>query len=359
MNIKIPKLNLLPKKIISIDIGSYETKITEGKVNKKGIVIDKYFSFLMPEGVYENGYIIDSELLYYLLKEELKRNNVNSKIVYMSIKSSNIITREVVLPYLRDEEIEGILQFQLDEYLPIDPKDYIVQYKTIGKFIEDGTDKINVLLIAVPKEIVEAHFQLISELELKPLVLDYQSDSLVKLLDYNSLINGKYSTKDITIATIDLGFTNTNVTISKNGQILVSRIVETGGNELDMSILNFFELNKNELEEKKRTIENINRIEGEFTEENRFLNIINSNIESIMDKIDIIFRYYYSREKDNVIHLILLTGGLSNISGIENLFSKYFNISTIRLNSFDKVFFSFDLNKYVNCISSLIRIGEQ
>lgn len=359
MNIKIPELNLLPKNIISMDIGSYETKITEGKVSKKGILIDKYFSFPMPEGVYENGYIIDSELLYYLLKEELKRNSISSKMVYTSIKSSNIITREVVLPFVKEEEILGILQFQLDEYLPIDPKNYIVQYKAFGKFIEDGTDKINVLLIAVPKEIVETHFQLISKLDLKPLVLDYQSDGLAKLLYYNSLINGKYSTKDITIAAIDLGSTNTNVTISKNGQILVSRIVETGGEDLDMSILNFFELNKKELEEKKMSIENINRIEDEFTEGNRFLNIVNSNIESIMDKIDIVFRYYYSREKENTIHLILLTGGLSNISGIENIFSKYFNIPTIRLNSLDKVFSSVDLNKYVNCISSLIRIGEQ
>lgn len=362
MNIKIPilkKSNLIPQKILSIDLGSYEIKVVEGKRTNKGIVIDKYFSFLTPEGAYENGYIVDKELLYYILKEELKRNKVTSDIGYISIKSSAIITREVILPAVGDDEIEGILKFQLNEYLPVDSKDYVVQHRAIGKIEEEGVAKLNVLLIAIPKEIVETHFQLIKDLELKPTVLDFQSNGITKLLKYNSLVNSKYNTEEITIATIDLGFHNTNVTILRDGFLQVARTVEYGGDDLDKNILNFFEYTKNQVEGKKRNIDNINRIEDEYTEENRFVNIVKTSIKGIMGKADTIFRYYYSREKGNDIQMIMLYGGLSNINGIDNLFSNYYNIPTVKIEKLDKIFLSEDLNKYINCIGSLIRIEEQ
>lgn len=362
MNIKMPIMKLptlIPKKIVSIDIGSYETKIIEAKLTNKGIVIDKHFSFFTPEGSYENGYIVDKELLYYILKEELKKNKVTSDIGYINIKSSAIITREVVLPAVGDDEIEGILRFQIDEYLPVDPKDYVVQHRTIGKIEEDGIAKLNVLLIAIPKEIVESHFKLLKDLELKPSVLDFQSNGVAKLLNYNLLINGRYKTEDSTIAAIDLGFYNTNVTIAKNGFIQVSRTVDGGGDDLDKNILNFFEYSKTQIEEKKKSIDNINRIEEDYTEDNRFLNIAKTSIKGIMDKTDTIFRYYNSREKGNDIQMILLYGGLSNINGIDNLFSNYYNITTVKIDKLDKIFLSEDLNKYINCIGSLIRIEEQ
>lgn len=349
---------ILNKKVVSIDIGSYETKVVEGKMTNKGIVIDKYFSFLTPEGAYENGYIIDKELLYYMLKEELKNNKISSDIAYMTIKSTAIITREVIIPYVEEEEIDGILKFQLDEYLPMDPGEYVVQNKTIGVVEEDNVNKLNVLLIAIPKEIVESHFALLKELELKPTVLDFQSNGICKMLKYNSLINGRYDTQEITFATIDLGFHNTNVTITKNNILQVSRIIEIGGYEMNMGILNFFEYTEDEVEEAKRQIQDVNRIDAEYLDDDRILSIIRSSLEDIMDKIDLIFRYYDSRETGNNVQVILLYGGLSNINGISNLFSSYFGIPAIVVSGFDKVFFSEDLNKYLNCISSIIRIEE-
>ncbi len=350
---------ILPrKKVLSIDIGSYEIKVVEGKMTNKGIVIDKYFSFLTPEGAYENGYIIDKELLYYMLKEQLKNNKVSSDTVYMTIKSTAIITREVTIPYVEEEEINGILKFQLDEYLPMDPDKYVVQHKTIGVVEEDNVNKLNVLLIAIPKEIVESHFALLKELELKPTVLDFQSNGICKMLKYNSLINGRYDTQEITFAAIDLGFHNTNVTITKNNILQVSRIIEIGGYEMDMGILNFFEYTKDEVEEAKRQIQDVNRIDADYLDDDRILSIIRSSLEDIMDKIDLIFRYYDSREMGNSIQVILLYGGLSKIKGISNLFSSYFGIPAIVVSGFDKVFFSEDLNKYLNCVSSIIRIEE-
>ncbi len=353
------KLMFLKNKVISIDLGTYETKVIEGKVTNKGIVIDKYFSFLTTEGIYKNGYIIDSERLENLLEKELHKHKITANDTYLTIKSSAIFTRKITLPNVGEKEIDGILKYKMDEYLPIDIENYVVQYRDMGNFESDGLVKQNILLIAIPKEVIKSHFKLLKDLELRPTVLDFQSNSVTKLINYNSLINGKYEIGEETFALVDLGFQNTNVTISKNGKMQVSRIIEKGGDDIDKNILNFFEYTSEQVEDSKKSIKNINEIGAEYTDYNRLVNIIRTSVEDIIKELEIIFKYYESREIGNNIQMILLYGGLSNIKGVDELFYNYFNISTMVVEKLEKIFMDEELNKYLNCISSLIRIEEQ
>src|SRR5699024_804690 len=231
-------LSFLNKKVVSIDLGSYETKIVEGRVKNKKIEIDKYFSFLTPVKTYENGYIINKELLSYSLKEELSKNEIRTKNAYMSIKSSSVFTREIILPNVGKEEIDGILKYKLEEYLPIETNEYIVQYRTMGKTEEKHGKKQNILLMANPKEIVEGHFCLLKNIDLEPRVLDFQSNSITKLIDYSSTINNKYETEEKIFALIDLGHNSTNITILKDGYMQVARIIDIGGKDLKKDIIN-------------------------------------------------------------------------------------------------------------------------
>ena len=69
-----------------------------------------------------------------------------------------------------------------------------------------------------------------------------------------------------------------------------------------------------------------------------------------------IFRYYRTREIGNDINLVLLHGGLSNIKGIDKLFTESFNIPCVKLDSISKVKFNGNLSKYANAIGGLIRL---
>ncbi len=314
--------SLFNKKVVSIDLGSYETKVVEGRVKNKEVEINKCFSFLTPEKAYENGYIINKELLSYSLEEGLSKNEIRTKNAYMNIKSSSVFTREITLPNVGKEEIDGILKYKLEEYLPIATKEYIVQYRTMGKTQENHRQKQNILLIAIPKEIVEGHFCFLKNIDLEPKVLDFQSNSIAKLIDYSFSINNKYETKEKTFALIDLGHSSTNITILKDGYIQVARIIDVGGKDLKKDI-------------------------------------VNESAEDIMGKIHTVFKYYISREIENEIHSILLCGGLSNIENVDKLFEDYYNIPTILIENIDGIFIMEDTNKYMNCIGSLIRNEDE
>jgi type IV pilus assembly protein PilM len=313
---------LYGRKVLSMDIGSFETKIVEGRYTKRGIVVYDYFTVPTPENSYMDGEILDRELIYYTLRQELKNRNIKTKNVYFTINSSSIITREIIIPKVDRKEIEGLLKFQIKEYIPTDSENYIVQFKIIDTIYEEDIEKLNILLIAIPKNIIEEHFQLIKDLDLHPKVLDYQPNSVAKIINYNFFINEIYPIENVTFAAIDLGYSSTKITIIKNDGIMVSRIVAMGTKDVKENIL------------------------------------VKQSIQKLNDKIDMVFRYYLSREIDNTIDMILLYGGGSAINGISSTFSDHFNIPSILIKSLNNIKFDGEFNKYINSLGAIIRTTE-
>lgn len=348
-------LSFLNKKIISIDIGSYETKIIEAKKNNNNIHISKAFSILTPEGSYEDGYIKNEKILKEALKEGFKKNKISSKVLYLTIKSTAIITREIPFPVLDPTEIESMLKFQFEDYLPTDSSRYVIQHKITGKILDEGIERLNVLVIAVPKDIVDSHYFLLNELNLKPVILDHQSNSISKLIRFTKRINENRITLNNTIVTLDLGYKNTNISIIRNGKLQTSKVIEVGGSDLDTSILKLFTLSKKELFEKKNKIEDVSINDEGYSEHNRIINVVKTTIERIIIEVDKIVKYYNSKEIENEIDMIFLYGGLSKIKGIDKLFSSYFNIYAATIYNISKVNVQADPNKYLNCISSILR----
>lgn len=307
-------------KSIAIDFDSNEIRVVEGRVSKKGIIINKSISISIPNDIYEDGIIEDMDQLIYLLKTGLSENKITSGNTYAIINSSKIILREVLFPKVDANDIDNLIKYQLGDYIPIHPEDYVVKYIDLGTFLDNGVEKMNLLLIGVPINIVESHFNLLSDAGLKPLVLDYKGNAICKLISFSDTINSQYNNNS-TIAFIDLGHDNIGLTIVKDNQIKVSRIVE---GKLDMD---------------------------------EPMESLKDRIHEILDRIEMIFRYYRTREIGNNIDLVILHGDMSQINEVEELFASFFDVPCIKLNTLSKIKFDGELSLYANAIGGLIRLG--
>lgn len=331
-------LALFNKKMtISIEFCSDEVRVVEGRYNKKNIIVNKCFTIPVPEGLYEDGVIKDMEKFSYVLQKGLSKNKVSRGEVYGVINSSNVIIREIRLPKVEEKQIASILNYQLDEYLPVDPEGYVVQHIPLDIVEEEGVEKQNVMLVGVPKFMVETHFNLLQNLGLKPVALDYTGNAISKLIRFNDNINGVYD-KDITIACVDLEQSSTTLNITNKGMMSLSRVV----NEEISPIVN---------ESSFKTLD-------ESDDQNSAAVLgLRSKLGVILDKIDMVFRYYNSRETDKDIKLVLVYGNYSHIDDIDGLMSSYFDIPCVKLISLDKVRFFGDLAVYANAIGALIRVN--
>ncbi len=325
------------KTTISIEFCSDEVKVVEGRYNKKNIIIDKSFSIPVPDGLYVDGVIKDMEQFSYVLQDGLSKNNVSRGEVYGVINSSNIIIREIRIPKVDESKIASILKYQLDIYLPVDPEGYVVQYIPLDIVAEEGVEKQNIMLVGVPKYMVETHLNLLNNLGLKPVVLDYAGNAIRKLISFSDNINRVYD-NDITIACVGLEQESTALNITHNGLMSTSRVVKAAiSSAVDETPFM--------------------TLDDSYDQDVAVISGIKSSLAVILDGIDMVFRYHNSREADNDIELVLIYGSYSDIDGIESLMSNYLNRPSVKLISLDKVKFNGDLSKYANAIGALIRVN--
>lgn len=321
------------KTAISIEFCSNEVRVVEGRYNKKNISVNKCFTIPVSDELYEDGVIKDMDKFSQELHIGLSKHNVSHGDVYGVINSSNIIIREIRIPKVEAKQIASILKYQLDEYLPVDPEGYVVQHIPLDIVDEEGVEKQNVMLVGVPKFMVETHLNLLNNIGLKPVVLDYAGNAIRKLLRLNDSINGMYD-NNITIACVDLERKSTAVSITSKGLMCLSRVVKE---EISPTVLESYDV--------------------DFDQDVAVVSGLKSNLAVILDKVDMVFRYYKSKEKDNDIELILIYGDYSHTDGIEGLMSSYLDRPCVKLNVLDKVKFNGDLAKYATAIGALIRVN--
>lgn len=337
-----------------MDFDANEIRIVEGKASKKGITISKHFSIRIPGEIYKDGVIKDMEQLSYLIKKGMDDNKISKGNVHAVINSSIIIVREVPFPKVGKEDIDNLIQYQLGDFIPIHPEDYVVKYLNLGTFLEDGVEKLNMLVIGVPKDMVEEHLQLIKDLGLKPLVLDFKGNAISKLLSLGQIINDQ-TIEGKTLAFVDLSHESTGVSVIKNELIQVSRLIEGGLNSVVDNLNRRFSLSEDEV---LNLIQKMDETSEEKDHNYEIIEEIKGSIQDIIDRVEMVLRYYRTRDIENKIDLLILHGPLSKVNWIRNSFSDFFNVSSISLESISKLKFDGDLSTYGNAIGGLIRINE-
>lgn len=334
------------KSTVALDIGSHEVKMLEGRHTSRGLEIDKHVAMPITKGAYKDGYMLDEKEVYHFLNKVLEQGQIETKDIHVTIKTSAAITRTAVFPDVDDDQLKGILSNQIYDYIPTDLDKYVVQYKDVGIIQEKDVAKRKVLIIAIPKDIIEMHLHLIEGLGLKPVMLDYQSNSIAKLVQYSKILNNKYVVKDSTIALVDLGYTSANVTMLENGAIQLARVLKY--KEGDMVGIDSDLLKMPDVFLKPKDSQMV------------FKNVIGKFMKAnVFEGMEELIRYYTSQDQGGSIDAILLYGGLSNITGVEEVFYEYFNIPTMQIGDVVGVLMHTDMNKYLNCIGSLITDKEE
>ncbi|NLM03588.1 MAG: pilus assembly protein PilM [Clostridiales bacterium] len=357
--------NNINKKILVIDIGSHSTKGIVGKYENNKISILNNFKISTPPNIYMDGKINDLLEIKECLKRALQENEINIKSTICTIESSFVISREITLPLINKSDLEDMIYFEIAQYMPIELEKYVIQYKFLENFIEDEIEKIRILAVALPREIASDIFELLEFLDLTPIALDLHSNGINKLINSSFHINNM-NNKD-TIAILDLGHSHINVIIVEEGIYKFSRIIDL--NEIDLNIIssNHLGLGLDNLQNISSVLDEIasaNDLEDKSIYNNLSeINIhnIKFNIDTWIEQINHVFKYYTSRNPTNVINNIFIYGGRANIKGLEEYMSNAFNIPTFKIKNIDNIDFinsqinEKDIVDYVNAIAALIR----
>lgn len=172
----------MAKKVISIETGIQWTKVALVDYRKKNPPVHEAFAFRTPEHAVEDGYIRDKDSLARALKEELVRRQIVEKDVVFTLSSSKVVTREVMIPYVKDNKIKGIIDTQSRDYFPMDISGYTISYSKMDVVEDDGKKQLKLLMVAIPDNLLGNYVSFAQLAGLKVETFDYIGNGCIQLM---------------------------------------------------------------------------------------------------------------------------------------------------------------------------------
>lgn len=209
----------MAKKVISIETGIQWTKVALVDYRKKNPPVHEAFAFRTPEHAVEDGYIRDKDSLARALKEELVRRQILEKDVVFTLSSSKVVTREVVIPYVKDNKIKGIIDAQSRDYFPMDISGYTISYSKMDIVEDDGKKQLKLLLVAIPDNLLGNYVSFAQLAGLKVETFDYIGNGCIQLMCDSFVDNAMI---------IQLEEQATVISILENKQLAFQRVTPYG-----------------------------------------------------------------------------------------------------------------------------------
>lgn len=348
------------KDLLSIDIGTYNIKIAAGRLQANNIVIDHAFMLPTPAHSYQDGKIIDPDMLKKAIANALESKKIKAKKAIFTVESTAIIRREIILPAVKPEELDTMVIYEVEQYLPIMLSEYVVEYTILEEFTEEGVEKYKILVAALPKTMAEDFLYLAKELKLAPLALDINSNSISKLFSIKNQVNNISNNLDKTIAFLDMGYNTINVVILTRGINRFSRMINLGGYDIDMNIANSFSMDTKQAENLKLREGGLNAQNTSGASDAMINEMIKVSVDGWIQEMQRLFQYYTSRSSENRIDEIYLYGGSSRLDGLPEYIKMTLNIPTYKINAISTVKVNRtaqnpQLEYYLNAIGAIIR----
>lgn len=363
-------------KVLSIEISNSVIRMCQMDYKKTNPRVYRHAMIDTPQGAYMDGRVLKPELLKDVIVYALKENKMyNTKDVVFTISSSKIITREVMLPAIKEKLIPNMIKANLNEYFPIDLSAYEVSHLVLEK-IEEGSDagKYKVLILAAEKHMVDSYDNLATSCGLRLVSLDYAGNSI-----FQAIKNEDESSR---VMILKIEEKSTTVTIVNHKNLMLQRAINYGINEVIDEITKNRVFNVDNYDEawdlakrkacikywinedaQRTSVDLSTRLENRDFDESQEIREakieVTKSTEQLINSIRRVIEFYASRNNGETVDQILISGCAGDINGLARLFSNEFGIKTSVLNRLEGVGWHVvggdaGIHNYVSCIGAAL-----
>lgn len=118
------------------------------------------------------------------LKAWLKKEKIAVKNLKLAVSLPGVVTRIITLPILKAKDLKRLLTEQIDQYFTLNVEDYLVDYRVVDHFEQNGQKLQHVLLAALPKREWSSLWEVWAAVGIKPKVVDLAADCLSRFYAY-------------------------------------------------------------------------------------------------------------------------------------------------------------------------------
>ncbi len=316
---------------LGIDIGTTNVKVVElnqsgGEVRLENYGLLETYGYLdRPNAAIQSSYFkIVEEITADLLKKLFTTFKPKTKKAVLSLPIFSSFVTVFELPLKEEKDIMRAIPFEAKKYIPVALDDLEIDWAIVGQSGEGSAVRSQILLIAIPKEIIEKYKKIGKVTGLDVEVFELESVALARALigqDKNPVIVADIGSQSTSLITVD------------NGYLVANESLTVAGSEITHVISQSLGVAKERAEEFKR-IKGFNVEPQEAEVVNLMLPIIDYFGNEIHRAVGV-----FKEKTQRDIQRVILSGGTANLPGLDNYLSQYLNIKVEKAWPFNKVQF--------------------
>jgi type IV pilus assembly protein PilM len=282
----------------------------------------------IPANSLNRGAVINPKQLSDTLKEFKK--NTKADFIRVSLPEERAYLFETELKAnVPKSEIQSLLEFRLEENVPIAARDTIFDYDFLPSTEKSQT--MRVVVAAYQRDTIMAYYEACLEANLIPISFEVEAQAMTRAVIPHANTG--------TVMLIDFGKTRTGVGISKNNVLLYTSTIDIGGGQLSQIMRRT--LGDNIAEAELTRIKNTQGlIRG--VDDTKVYDCLIPTVSVIKDEIATRMQYWHTREGNRAnerrIKQIVLCGGSANLKGLPEYMTEALGVPCIRGNVWENAF---------------------
>ncbi len=309
--------------LVAIDIGSHSIKMAQMAGTGKKFELLNFSVMPLKEDSIVDGVVREPDEIVETLTKMIKLEKIDARYAVASIAGEAVIIKKIRVPRMTAEELKENIASEAEQYIPFDIDDVSIDFQLLkdsGSEAGEDPDTMEVLLVAVQRDLVDSLTDILYDAGLKPAIID---------LDVFAMVNACGLGVDLeaegVVAIIDLGESFTHLNIIEEGFTAYTRDIPLGGNYCTKKLMSKFNLPHKEAVKLK-----LGKIPEELKND-EVVEVIVQSFEKVIDEVQKAFEFF-NTTSESPVERVYITGGGALIQGVEGLFSHHLNTSIEILN---------------------------
>lgn len=316
--------NLKPE-AFGLDISDLSLKIVKLEKQKNGFTLASFGETKFKPGIIRKGKVKSEKELIKIIKKtinEVRGKKLKTNYVVTSLPEEKSFLQVIQMPRMAEEDLTSAVVYEAENYIPL-PIEEVYLDSQIVIPISNHLDHYDVLISALPKNLVDPYVSCLKSAGLRPVALELDSLAITR-----ALIKDESTTQPVIL--IDFGETKATFIIFSGRAVRFTSSVSISSHGFTEAISSAMKIDLKKAEDLKIKY---------GIKASAIYDIVAPLLNNLIEEIKKYINYYQThtshehlspaddKKADKKIEKIILCGGGSNLKGLIDFISKQLNIS--------------------------------
>ncbi len=329
---------LVPKRYVGIDIGTAFVKITEVSRFGNRKKLESYGSisasvlYKKPFRTFDkNTLILSSEDVARAIRAVLDEAGIKTKQAIFSIPDFSTFFTTFELPSMSEEEVAQAVKYEARQHIPLPLGEVTLDWQIVhDNPAATGNEKVKILLVAVPNEVINQYEQIAALCHLDLIALEAEVFALIR--------SSVQEEEKRVVAVVDIGAQSTTCSIVDKKIIRASHSFDMSGNELTMTLSNSLSLDFEAAEKVKEKYGILGQTGPDDRQGGVVKEVLSPLLDAILREVSTTIDIFTQKEGKDVSKVIL-AGGTAFLPGLREYCQEQLKKDTEICNPFSSMFY--------------------